>query len=85
MFYHMSNEGGFVTSKIKDAYKKRYKMRVIGKGGLNILVSLPTIVIEREAERRGLTIREFVRQFRAVAQFDNFEGVLYTFEETKKE
>jgi len=66
---------------IKDAYKRRYKMRALGEDGLNIVVSIPRVVIEREAERHGLTIREFLEQFKAVAQFDNFDGVFYTFEE----
>jgi hypothetical protein len=55
-------------------------MRAIGQDGLNIVVSIPRIVIEREAERRTLTIEEFLEQFRAVAEFDSFNGVLYTFE-----
>jgi len=71
--------------RIKDSYKKRYKMRAIGQDGLNIVVSIPRVVIEREAEKRNLTIGEFLEQFRAVAQYDNFEGVRYTFEEIKKE
>jgi len=68
----------------KDTYKKRYKMRAVGTDGLNIVVSIPRMVIEREAERSDLTIEEFLKQFRAVAQFDNFDGVRYTFEEIKK-
>lgn len=71
--------------EMKDAYKKRYKMRAIGQEGMNIVVSIPRIVIEREAERRELTIEEFLEQFRAVAQFDNFDGIHYTFEPIKKE
>lgn len=70
---------------IKDTYKRRYKMRALGENGLNIVVSIPRVVIEREAERRGLTIRGFLEQFKAVAEFDSFDGVLYTFEEIKKE
>lgn len=66
---------------IKDAYKRRYKMRAVGENGMNIVVSLPRVVIERETEKHGLTIPEFLEKFRAVAQFDNFEGVLYTFQE----
>lgn len=66
---------------IKDAYKKRYKMRSLGENGLNIVVSIPRVVIEREAEKRGLTIGEFLERFKAVAQFDDFDGVMYTFEE----
>lgn len=67
--------------KAKDTYKKRYKMRAVGTDGLNIVVSIPRVVIEREAERRRLTIAEFLEQFKAVAQYNSFEGVLYTFEE----
>jgi len=32
---------------IKDAYKRRYKMRAVGQDGLNIVVSIPRVVIER--------------------------------------
>jgi hypothetical protein len=71
--------------EVKDSYKRRYKMRAVGQDGLNIVVSIPRIVIEREAERRGLTIGEFLEQFKAVAQFDNFDGIFYTFEETLEE
>jgi len=72
-------------TEVRDSYKKRYRMRALGEGGLNIVVSIPRMVIEREAEKRGLTIREFLEQFKAVAEFDSFDGVLYTFEEIKKE
>ena len=57
-------------------------MRAVGQDSLNIVVSISRVVIEREAEKRGLTIGEFLEQFKAVAQFDNFEGIIYTFEET---
>ena len=72
-------------AEIKDAYKRRYKMRAVGQDGLNIVVSIPRVVIEREAEKRGLTIGEFLEQFKAVAQYNSFEGVLYTFEEIEGE
>ncbi len=72
-------------AEIRDSYKRRYKMRAVGQDGLNIVVSIPRVVIEREAEKHGLTIPEFLEQFKAVAQYDNFEGVRYTFEEIKKE
>ena len=70
---------------IKDAYKRRYKMRALGENGLNIVVSIPRVVIEREAEKRGLTITKFLEQFKAVAQYNSFEGVLYTFEKIEGE
>ncbi len=68
-----------------DAYKRRYKMRAVGQDGLNIIVSIPRVVIVREAEKRRLTVAEFLEQFKAVAQYDNFEGVFYTFEEIEDE
>lgn len=67
----------------RDSYKRRYKMRAVGQDGLNIVVSIPKVIIAREAEKRGLTIGEFLEQFRAVAHYNSFEGVLYTFEEAK--
>lgn len=60
-------------------------MRALGTDGLNTVVSIPRVVIEREAEKHRLTIEEFREQFRAVAQFNSFDGVHYTFEEIEKE
>ncbi len=31
-------------------------------------------------KRRGLTLGEFLEQVKAVAQYDNLDGVIYTFE-----
>ena len=62
-------------------YKKTYAMRAVGEGGLNTAVTIPPEVIRREAEKRGLTIDEFREKFIAVAQYDNIDGVLYTFKE----
>ena len=69
---------------IDNTYKRRYKLRAVGQDGLNIIVSMPRVVVEREAERQGLTVGEFLKQFKAVAQYNNFEGIMYTFEEIKQ-
>ena len=61
------------------AYEKRYKMRTLGENGLNIVVSIPRIVIEKEARERKLTISEFLEQYYAVAQYNSFEGIHYNF------
>jgi len=65
------------------AYKKRYKIRTQGPDGSNTIVSIPRVVIEREAERHRLSFTEFIEQYRAVAHFNNIEGILYTFEKEK--
>lgn len=68
----------------KDTYQKPYKMRSQGRDGLNTVVSLPPAVIEREARKRKLTIQEFLERFVAIAQYDNFDGVFYTFKPANK-
>lgn len=70
--------------EMTDAYKKRYKMRTQGEDGLNTVVSIPRVVIKREAERRGISVQEFIEMFRAVAHYDNFDGVFYVFEAVKE-
>lgn len=65
-------------------YKKRYRMNITGKDGATTTVAIPPEVIDRKAEEAGLTVEEFIKRFRVVAHFDNFDGVFYTFEETPK-
>lgn len=64
-----------------DAYHKVYKLRVAQ--GYNTKrsyeVTFPFQVIEKEANRNKLSVEEFVQQFKAVACFNGFEGVIYKF------
>lgn len=62
-------------------YCKTYKMRKLHNDKY-ICVTLPYIVIQKEATNRGLTVNEFIDGYLAVVEYDNFEGVRYTF--TKK-
>ena len=57
---------------IQNSYEKYYKIRTTGEDGLNIVVSIPRIVIEKEARQRGLTIEQFIKQYFAVAQYNSF-------------
>ncbi len=66
-------------------YQKLYKMRRVGEDGLNIVVSIPPEVVEKEARKRGLTIQQFVEQFRVMAEFNSFEGVHYNFQPIAQE
>ncbi len=61
-------------------YKKSYKMRQIVKGRKYISVAIPYEVVERQATIAGLTVEEFLEQYIAVAEYNNFEGIRYTFE-----
>lgn len=62
-------------------YKKIYKMRELVKGRKYISVAIPYEVIERQAELHKLPVSEFIKQFVVVAEYNNFEGVRYTFKE----
>jgi len=52
-------------------------------GRKSIEVTFPYEVVEKEARSRGLTMGEFLNRFQAVVEYDNFDGVIYRFEEIK--
>jgi len=68
------------VEKPKDAYTRTYKLRTTGQRDRTFEVSVPRDVILRQAKRAELTPGEFLEQYRAVAHFDDFEGVYYRFE-----
>ena len=62
-------------------YRKTYRLRTAVPGRKCIEVTFPYEVVEKEARSKGLTIDEFLNRFQALAEYDNFEGVLYNFVE----
>ena len=66
--------------ELKNTYKRRYKMRSQGQNGLNTVVSMPRAVLEREAAKKGLSVKKFIEHYRAVALYNSFDGIFYTFE-----
>lgn len=66
-----------MPSKKQNIYEKPYRMRVF-KG--NVAVSIPPIVLRKEAKSYGLTVEEFIKQFDLVAQYNNFDGIHYQFQ-----
>lgn len=68
-----------------NGYRKQYRLRLaVGDRAKSVEVTFPYEVVEREARKRGLTIPEFLEQYQVVAEYDNFEGVHYHFEEIKR-
>lgn len=67
--------------EIKDSIQKRYDITISVKGIKSLKVTFPYEVVDREARKRNLSIEEFLEQYQAVAHYDNFDGVLYTFDE----
>ena len=60
--------------EIGASYKKHYKMNMVGKDGATT-VAIPPEVIDRKAEEFGSRPEEFIRCYKAVAHYDNFDGV----------
>jgi len=66
-------------------YQKTYRLRIAVPGRKSIEVTFPYEVVEKEARGKGLTIHEFLNRFQVIAEYDNFEGVIYKFQEIPKE
>ena len=65
-------------------YRKFYRLRVAVTGRKSIEVTFPYEVVEKEARSKGLTVDEFLNRFQAVCEYDNFDGVIYRFEEIEE-
>jgi len=64
-------------------YRKEYKMRRLVPERKYISVAMPYEVVERQAAIHNLTVEEFVKRFVVVAEYNSFDGVRYTFKDTK--
>ena len=65
-------------------YRKEYKLRRLVPGRKYISAGVPYEVVEREASKRNMTVDDFIEQFVVVAEYDNFEGIRYTFKQVDK-
>jgi len=56
------------------SYIKVYRMQATGADGDTVRVSVPREVVEKEARRLGLSIKQFVSHYRIQWLFNGFEG-----------
>jgi len=70
--------------ELNGAYRKEYRLRIAVPGAKSIEVTFPYEVVEKEARKRDLTIKEFLSKYVAIAYYNGFEGVNYRFEENPK-
>lgn len=66
-------------------YQKTYRLRMAVPGRKSIEVTFPYEVVDKEARSRGLEVPEFLNKFSVIAEYNNFDGVHYTFEEIADE
>lgn len=65
-------------------YRKTYKMRKLIPDRNYISVAMPYEVVERQATLNHLSVEDFIKAFVVVAEYDNFDGVHYTFKSKDK-
>ncbi len=63
------------------AYEATFKLRRAQSGVKSLEVTFPWGVAEKEAKSLGLTIDEFLKKYKLLAQWGDFPGVRYTFTE----
>lgn len=64
----------------ESGYRKSYRLRMSIPGKNSVEVTFPYVVVEREARRRGMSVPDFLKAFQVIAEYNNWEGVRYTFE-----
>ena len=64
--------------KLLDTYTKTYRMQVAGFGE-TVRTSIPREVVKREAHKKGLSIKEFVKHFRVEWRYNSFDGAYALF------
>lgn len=67
--------------QLNGSLRKSYRLRMAIPGSKTVEVTFPFEVVEREARKRGLSIKDFLKLYHAIAHYDNFDGVFYSFEE----
>ena len=66
-----------IAQIVEHAYTKSYKMRMVGPGSLE--ATIPSVIVEREARRHGLSIEEFIQLYKLEWLFNDFGGAFLRF------
>ena len=68
-----------MVSKVLIAYEIKFKLRRAQPKKKSLEVTFPWGVVEKEAKSHGLTVDQFIKEYRVIAQFNGFQGVRYIF------
>ena len=68
-----------MVNPVPIGYRKTFRMRQPVPRARHYTVAIPAEVIERQALINSITVEQFLKDFVVVAEYDNFEGVHYTF------
>lgn len=67
-----------------NSYIKTFRMQATGADGETVRVSVPREVVEKEARRRGISIKVLVQNYRVQWLFNGIEGAWARFVPTQK-
>ncbi|MFP3880366.1 MAG: hypothetical protein ACLFVA_05380 [Dehalococcoidia bacterium] len=73
-----------IAEIVEDAYAKAYKMRAVGAGS-SLEATLPRAIVEREARRHKLSVKEFIDLYRVEYLFNDFGGAFVRFRKVAEE
>ena len=73
-----------VAAITEDAYVKAYKMRAVGAGS-SLEATLPRAIVEREARKHRLSLKEFIVLYRVEYLFNDFGGAFIRFRKVAQE
>ena len=65
--------------KLDDTYTKTVRMQATGADGKTIRISIPRVVVQKEAKKHDLPLDRFLGLFRAEWRFNSFEGAYMLF------
>lgn len=65
-------------------YRKTYSLRRAIPGARSLEVTFPFEVVEQEARSRGMSVDDFIRRFKVIAEYGGVAAVRYSFTEDSK-
>ena len=70
------------------SYIRTFKMQTTGADGNTVRISVPRDIVEREASKKGMSVKQFTQNFHIEWRFNSFDGAYMVFvpkEKTKDE
>jgi len=78
----VSGQSKVIEFPIEEAFLKTYKLHFATSSAKTVEVSVPRDFIRRMARNAGITMEDFVEDYRALAYFGAGDELLYRFEKT---
>ena len=73
------------SDALEGSYRRTFRMQATGKDGQTARTTVPRDIVKREASRLGLSIRDFLKNYRVEWRYNGFEGAVMIFVPAKKD